>query len=100
MFVYVLQPIQQNGPQQEANQAVQTLAEVAASHQDVPQVIQGNVAVEVADQANQGVATLAEATINADGQLILTGDTSAFSGRHSMSSFSLAMRIEIYFLIN
>lgn len=74
----------QNGqPQHEATQAVQTLAEVAATHQEVPQVLHtGNMSIQVnADEANQqGVATLAEATINSEGQLVLTGDASAFSG--------------------
>ena len=64
--------MQMNGVH-EASQAVQTLAEVAASHQDL--MGHGNVAVEVnGDATAQAVATLAEATINSDGQLILTSD--------------------------
>ena len=74
----------QNGqPQHEATQAVQTLAEVAATHQEVPQALHaGNMSIQVnADDTGQGsVATLAEATINSEGQLVLTGDASAFTG--------------------
>ena len=32
------------------------------------------------DTGQGGVATLAEATINSEGQLVLTGDASAFAG--------------------
>ncbi|XP_050412480.1 DNA-binding protein P3A2 isoform X2 [Patella vulgata] len=59
--------------QQEATQAVQTLADVA-TNQEI-----GNhmtpVSVEMAD-GQGGVATLSGATINQNGQIILTGDAS------------------------
>ena len=70
-------------PQQEATQAVQTLAEVAANHQDGGPITltaqpTGAVSVEMNPQDGgpntQTVATLAEATLNQDGQLVLTGD--------------------------
>ena len=62
-----------NGGQQEANQAVQTLAEVAASQHELHPASLGNpnVAVEVNDST---VAQLAEATLNHDGHIILTSD--------------------------
>ena len=59
------------------------MAEVAATHQEVPQALHaGNMSIQVnADDTGQGgVATLAEATINSEGQLVLTGDASAFAG--------------------
>ncbi|XP_064633059.1 nuclear respiratory factor 1-like isoform X2 [Lineus longissimus] len=68
----VVHAIQHNGQTHEANQAVQTLAEVAASQQEVgvhSQTLELN-----SDAAAHAVATLAEATINQDGQIILTGD--------------------------
>ena len=73
----------------EASQAVQTLADVAASQHDL--MGHGNVAVEVnSDATAQAVATLAEATINEQGQLVLTdpnglGEHHAFSGRYHAS---------------
>ena len=78
------------GTGQEANQAVQTLAEVAAgTHQLTanPGVATnapgGAVSVELGDGTHAGMATLAEATINNEGQLILTGDASALGGGSS-----------------
>lgn len=55
----------------EATQAVQTLAEVAASVTDGS----GTISVDLnSEAAAQAVATLAEATLNSDGQIILTGE--------------------------
>ena len=65
----------------EATQAVQTLAEVAANQQEAASVLAAPVSVEVNnDAASQAVATLAEATLNPDGQIILTGDSSVLGG--------------------
>ncbi len=74
----------QNGqPQQEATQAAQALAEVAATHPDLPQVLHtGNLSIQVNtdDTGQGGFATLTEgvATVNSEGHLVL--DASAFSG--------------------
>ncbi|XP_015787875.1 DNA-binding protein P3A2 isoform X1 [Tetranychus urticae] len=59
----------------EANQAVQTLAELSTG-QDGERVTQiGTVSVDLSgDGSGQTVATLAEATISPDGQIILTGE--------------------------
>ncbi|RWS28984.1 DNA-binding protein erect wing-like protein [Leptotrombidium deliense] len=63
------------GTGNEANQAVQTLAEIATG-QDSDRVTQiGTVNVDLSgDGTAQTVATLAEATISPDGQIILTGE--------------------------
>ena len=77
----------QNGqPQHEATQAVQTLAEVAATQQEVPQALHaGNMSIQInTDDAVQGSVALAEATINSEGQLVL--DASAFTGKSWVSS--------------
>ena len=72
----------------EASQAVQTLAEVAASQQDL--IGQGNVAVEVnSDATAQAVATLAEATINSDGQIILTSDPNSLGAFSKVTLLTL-----------
>ncbi|XP_046580604.1 DNA-binding protein P3A2-like [Haliotis rubra] len=60
--------------QQEATQAVQTLAEVAANHQEVGQLVTP-VSVEMADNTAT-VTTLTGASINSSGQIIFTGDGS------------------------
>ncbi len=67
------------GSSQEASAAVQTLAEVAAGTQHLTatssaQQHTGQM-VELGDPSlgSQGVATLAEATINQDGQIVFTG---------------------------
>ena len=52
---------------------MQTLAEVAASQQEVG--LNQTATVEISQDGNpHAVATLAEATLNQDGQIILTGD--------------------------
>ncbi|CAG5125586.1 unnamed protein product [Candidula unifasciata] len=60
----------------EANQAVQTLAEVAANQQEVTTVSQVNhpVSVEMAD--GQTMQTFTTATFGQNGQIILSGDGS------------------------
>ena len=62
------------GQSQEATQAVQTLAEVAASQHEVTSLHPGNVAVEVNTDTGPQTVQLAEATLNQDGQIILTSD--------------------------
>ncbi len=59
---------------QEATQAVQTLAEVAASQQEVGGMQMGNVTVEINTESGPQTVQLAEATLNQDGQIILTTD--------------------------
>lgn len=71
--VDVLQQLHDNH-QQEATQAVQTLAEVAANHQEVGQLVTP-VSVEMADNTAT-VTTLTGASINSSGQIIFTGDGS------------------------
>lgn len=68
--------------QQEATQAVQTLAD-AATHMETTGTGQA-APVRVEMNANSDahtVATLAEATVNQDGQIILTGDPTTLGGK-------------------
>ncbi len=61
--------------------------------------VAGNVAVEVnADAVGQN-ATLAEATINADGQLVLTGDASAFAGKNKCLNVFMVYKLKFLFKI-
>ena len=71
--------IHQNGQTHEATQAVQTLAEVAATqHEAMGQSVNVELSSEAAAQA---VASLAEASMGQDGpQIILTGDASGLAG--------------------
>lgn len=75
-------PSQLNGHTvHEANQAVQTLAEVAANQQEAG-MVHNSVSVEMNhDGTPHAIATLAEATLNQDGQIILTGDASSLGGQ-------------------
>lgn len=57
---------------QEASQAVQTLAEVAANQHE--HMHHGNVTVEVNSDGTTQTVQLAEATLNADGHIILSSD--------------------------
>lgn len=68
--------------QQEATQAVQTLAD-AATHMETTGTGQpAPVRVEMnANSDAHTVATLAEATVNQDGQIILTGDPTTLGGK-------------------
>ncbi|XP_029635684.1 DNA-binding protein P3A2 [Octopus sinensis] len=85
-----------DNPQQEATQAVQTLADVA-THQEANTGIGHPTPVRVemnSDSDTPTVATLAEATVNHDGQIILTGDatlggivTFPVSMFHNMTAF-------------
>lgn len=64
---------------------MQTLADVAATHNEVGHAIVGSNATPVSVEMNseaaaQAVATLTEATLSQDGQLILTGDASLGAG--------------------
>ena len=58
----------------EANQAVQTLAEIATGqeHDRVTQI--GTVNVDLSGDGGTQTVSLAEATISPDGQIILTGE--------------------------
>lgn len=76
----------QQPTQQEATQAVQTLAEVAAHQADIPGatgIPNQNVAVEVNSDT---VAQLAEATLNHDGHIILTSDAANALGGDALSN--------------
>ncbi|CAG2164825.1 unnamed protein product [Oppiella nova] len=56
----------------EANQAVQTLAEMGQEHDKVTQF--GTVNVDLSGDGSTQTVSLAEATISPDGQIILTGE--------------------------
>ncbi|ESO90975.1 hypothetical protein LOTGIDRAFT_122380 [Lottia gigantea] len=64
----------QGHTQQEATQAVQTLADVATNQPEDGTATVQQVGIEMAE--GQQVSTVAGATINQNGQLILTGDAS------------------------
>lgn len=67
----------------EANQAVQTLAEIASGqeHDKVTQF--GTVNVDLSGDGGTQTVSLAEATISPDGQIILTGEDGTQSSQLS-----------------
>lgn len=72
--------IQFQGTGNDANQGVQTLAEIATGqdHERVTQI--STINVDVGDGQQQSVS-LAEATIGPDGQIILTGEDGTQSSK-------------------
>lgn len=79
----VVHNLPENNHQQEATQAVQTLADTA-THMETNGAGQPTpVRVEMNTDTNaNAVAALAEATVNQDGQIILTGDPSTLGGKY------------------
>ena len=71
--------------QQEATAAVQTLAEVASNHGEHSVTVP--VTMEMSTDGTTQVATLTEATINSEGQIILAGDTSALGSNDGATKF-------------